>query len=73
MVSKSIAKLPPVHRLDSKRHADKVKRARALAAKALEHYGEPTMSLAELRATLDRELGGVSLSEIILKDREAGW
>ena len=59
--------------LDSKRTLAKVARATKLAHKALEKYGEPTMTLAELRAALDQELQGVSLSELIIKDREAGW
>lgn len=62
-----------MHKLDSKPYADKVKKAGELADKALRHFGEPTMSLAELRAAVDRELQGLSLSEFILREREAGW
>ena len=60
-------------KLDSKRQLNKVAKARKMVDKALRKYGEPTMSLAELRAALDRELQGVSLSELIIKDREASW
>ncbi len=62
-----------MYKLDSKPYADKVKKAGELADKALRRYGEPTMSLAELRAAIDRELQGLSLSEFILREREAGW
>ncbi len=60
-------------KLDSKRVLKKVAKARKMVDKALRKYGEPTMTLAELRAALDQELQGVSLSELIIKDREAGW
>jgi hypothetical protein len=60
-------------RLDSKPYIDKVRRASELADKALAHYSEPVMSLEELRETLRRELKGISLSELIIKEREAGW
>jgi hypothetical protein len=62
-----------MYRLDSKPYADKVKEARRLADKALKRYEEPTMSLDELRATLDREFPGVSLSELIVNGRESGY
>lgn len=35
-----------------------------------ERYGEPTISLDELRYRLEKELGGVSLSESLMRDRE---
>ena len=60
-------------KLDSKRVLKKVAKARKMVDKALRKYGEPTMTLVELRAALDQELQGVSLSELIIKDREAGW
>ena len=44
-----------------------------MAHEALKHYGEPTMTLAELGAAMDKELKGISLSDLIIKDREAGW
>jgi hypothetical protein len=62
-----------MYRLDSKPYMDKVRRTAQLAERALRHYGEPSMSLEELRTTLDRELKGVSLSELIIKERESGW
>lgn len=37
--------------------------------KAFEKYGEPTISLAELREMMDRELDGESLSDFLIKDR----
>ena len=44
-----------------------------LVDKVLGRYGEPTISLEELRATLDRQLGKTTLSELVLKEREEGW
>ncbi len=37
--------------------------------KALEKYGEPTVSRDELRAMMDKELGGESLSDFLIEDR----
>ena len=62
-----------IYKLDSTPYADLVKRAGKAADQALKHYGKPAIPLAELRATLDRELSGISLTELILKEREAGW
>ena len=75
MESERIAREQPKrYKLDSKPYVDKVARARLRALKALEHYGEPTMSLEELRAAVDRALPpGFSLSEFIIKERQSGW
>ena len=59
--------------LNSKRHLRKVAAATKMAKQALEHYGEPTLTLAELREALGRELKGISLSELIIKERQSGW
>ena len=59
--------------LDSKRNLDKVARATKLAKKALEKYGEPTMTLEELREKLDKQLKGISLSDLIIEERQKGW
>ena len=59
--------------LDSKRNLDKVARATKLAHKALEKYGEPTMTLEELRAVVSKQLKGISLSEPVIQDRQQGW
>ncbi len=45
---------------------------REAAHKALEQYGEPQMTLEELRQALGEQLGDVSLGEWIEKEREAG-
>ena len=37
--------------------------------KAFERYGEPTVSREELRAMMDEELGGESLSDFLIEDR----
>ena len=57
-------------KLDSKRNLNKVARARKMVDKALRKYGEPTMTLAELRAAVHEELKGISLSEFVVKERE---
>ena len=62
-----------MNKLDSKANTKKVRQATKLAEKALRRYGEPSMSLAELRDALDRKLGDLSLSEIIIKERESRW
>ena len=66
-------KMARMYKLESTPYADLVKRAGKAADQALKDYGKPTIPLAELRATLDRELGSISLTGLILKEREAGW
>ena len=66
-------KVAHMSKLDSTPYADLVKRAGKAADQALKRYGKPAVQLDELRATLDRELGGISLTELTLKEREAGW
>ena len=65
-------KMAQMYKLDSTPYADLVKRAGKAADQALKRYGKPVIPLAELRATLDRELG-ISLTGLILKERQAGW
>jgi hypothetical protein len=62
-----------MYKLDSKPYADKIKKAREAADRLLKRYGEPRIPLAELRTRLARELKAISLTELILKEREAGW
>jgi hypothetical protein len=62
-----------MNKLDSKQHLKAVAKATKMVDQALEKYGEPTMTLAELRVALDRELRGISLSELIIKERQSGW
>ena len=59
--------------LDSKPYTDKVRRAREQVDRAVSAYNESIMSLAQLRATLDHELPGVSLTELILRERDSEW
>ena len=59
-----------MNKLDSKANIKKVRCTTELAKEALRHYGEPSMSLAELRDVLDRKLGELSLSELIIKERD---
>ncbi len=37
--------------------------------KAFERYGEPTVSLDELRRMMDEELNGESLSDFVIEER----
>ena len=37
--------------------------------KAFERYGEPTVSLDELRKMMDEELNGESLSDFVIEER----
>jgi len=60
-------------KLDSTPYADTVRKAREAADRALRRYGEPTLSLAQLRATLDTELRSISLTQVILRERQAQW
>lgn len=62
-----------MNKLNSKKHLKEVARGRKLAYEAIKKYGEPTMTLAELRAALDKELKGISLSDLIIEDRQSGW
>ena len=56
-------------KLDSKANMNKVAKATKLAHKALERYGEPT----QLRAVVSEELKGISLSELVIQERQQGW
>ena len=67
----SKATLP--QRLNSKACSAMFKRTREAADKALERYGEPDMSLVELRQILAERLPDFSLSDWLIKEREAGW
>lgn len=60
-------KMAHTYKLDVEPYAEMVKRAGQAATRALKRYGEPTLSLAELRTRLEKELRGVVLSELILK------
>jgi hypothetical protein len=70
MVSKNRDQIDQVNKLDSKHFLNKVKDASELADKALQHHGEPTISLMELRIELDHQLQGISLSNVVLNDRD---
>lgn len=62
-----------MYKLDGKPYADRVRKAGKAADRVLRRYGEPVISLAELRSMVDKELGSTSLTEFILREREAGW
>ncbi len=49
--------------------ADAAKAARA----ALGRYGEPRMTLEQLRRAIADACPGISLSEAVLQQRETGW
>ena len=63
----------PKSKLDGKPYSDLMKKAGKMADTALKDYPVPEMSLEELRALVDQELGDVSLSALVRKDRESGW
>ena len=59
--------------LDSKHTRAKVAKATKLVQDALAQYGEPTLSLEELRQELNKQLKGISLSDLIVEERQKGW
>ena len=61
------------YKLDEKPYLEMVEKAGKLADRTLEHYGLPEISVDGLRAMADQELGDTPLSELVLKEREAGW
>ena len=61
------------YKLDREPYAGLVRVTGELAYSALERYGKPSVSVDELRAIVDKELGQVSLTELFLKEREARW
>jgi len=74
MVSKShAAGTVRTRRLNSKAYLAMFKDTGEAADKALERYGDPQMTLAELRRALDERLGDFSLGDWVVKEREAGW
>lgn len=72
VIGQSSGKTAHMYKLDAKLCTDKVKKTMKLADRSLSLYGEPSMSLEQLRATVDKELGDSSLTELIIKEREAG-
>ena len=64
---------PVKNKLNSKKHLKEVAKATKMVDDALKKYGEPTMTLAELRETLGKQLKGKSLSDMIIEDRKSGW
>ncbi len=67
------SKISAKYKLDGDPYSGMVRKAGELAYLALERYGEPSVSVDELRAMVDKELGQVSLTELFLKDRDARW
>ena len=43
------------------------------AEQALKRYGDPKLSLADLRRSLDRHLPSGKLFDAILAERDVGW
>jgi hypothetical protein len=58
-----------VHPLDREPYRSMLQQTTDAAIQALARFGEPSMSLEELRAALKAELGDISLSEEIIKNR----
>ncbi|MBM4405880.1 MAG: hypothetical protein FJ039_06840 [Chloroflexi bacterium] len=55
----------------SKADLEIMRRETDAAIASLAHYGEPKVDIQELRRHLKHELKGISLSEFLLKEREA--
>ena len=72
-LGKKPRKTAPKYNLDGKPYSEMVKKAGKIADRTLEHYGLPEISLDGLKALVDQELGDALLSELVLKEREAGW
>jgi hypothetical protein len=71
--SERAGRLTHMYKFDGKPYAERVRKAGMAADRVLQRYGDPVISLAELRKRVDKELGNTSLTELILKDRETGW
>lgn len=71
--SERTSKGPCTYKLDVKPYANKIRKAGKAADRALHRYGEPLLSLADLRNRVNKELGNTSLSEFILRERETRW
>jgi hypothetical protein len=67
------AKMAPENKKDTKRLLIKVRKASDLAEDVLNRYGEPTISLVQLRKELNLQLQDISLNDTVLKDRESRW
>ena len=50
-----------------------VRQTSVSAEQALKRYGDPKLSLADLRRTLDRHLPSGKLVDSVLAERDAGW
>ena len=61
------------HPLDQEPYMSMTRRAKETALRALARYGEPAVSLAELRAALDAWLGDVSLADEVIRNRKASF
>jgi len=59
--------------IDREPYRSRIRRATEMARDALAHYGEPTMTLEELRQAMAEALPDVSLSDWFIKDRNAGF
>ena len=69
--SERSGRMTRTYKLDGKPYADRVRKAGKAADRVLQRYGEPVISLAELRDRVDKELGSTSLAELIVREREA--
>ena len=67
------AKAVKTNKLDSKPYIDKTRKAGEMARQAMARYGQPAISLPELRKRLSEEVRGSSLLELINRDHESGW
>ena len=72
MVSRSKRRITGIDKPAAKAYPDKAKKAGKVADIALCLYGEPTLSLSQMRTALARQLHGTSLTDAVIHDREAG-
>jgi hypothetical protein len=54
-------------------YREEQEKMKSMVRKALDKYGKPRLTLMELRATLDAQLGSISLSQEIIVMREEGY
>ncbi len=64
---------PKKSKLDEEPYKSMFEETSRLVHEALKKYGKPTMSREELRKLLAKELRGESLSDFIIKERQAGF
>ncbi len=73
MSKRQTAEASALQKLDALESSPEFRRTRELVDSALRKYGEPRMSLMDLRKAVDKCMGEAVLSEAIIEAREAGF